>query len=1018
MRKILATLALLSPLGLAVGGGDRPSEVGANVKGAKGLEAALNNLHAPRVLSDPLPPREALKRLTVPAGFTVDLVLSEPEVRQPVFTTFDERGRLWVVQYLQYPFPAGLKVVEYDQYIRAKFDKVPPAPPRHFRGADRITIHESTRGDGTFDKATTLIDGLNIATAALPGRGGIWVLNPPYLLFYPDRDRNDVPDGNPRVHLSGFGLEDTHSVANSLAWGPDGWLYGANGSTCTARVRVDITGSSATTSFMGQVIWRYHPERHVFEIFAEGGGNTFGVVFDDKGRLYSGTNGDARGVYYVQGGYYRKAWGKHGPLTNSYALGFYEFMPHRGNRERFTHTFVEYGGDSLPEALRGKLIAVNPLHNRIQMAHKEEVGSGYRTVEEPFLLTSSDAWFRPVDIRVGPDGALYISDFYEARISHVDPRDNWDRTSGRIYRIRASAAKPAGRFDLAKLSSAELVGLLAHKNRWQRQTALRLLGDRKDRSVLPLLRHNLERNTGQLALESLWALYQCGGFDVTTALRGLDHEDPFVRMWTVRLVGDDRTVTPALAARLTTLAEREGHPQVRCQLASSARRLPASVSLAVLRNLIKHREDVSDPHIPLLIWWALEVRAESDRARLVEFFRDPLFCKEPIAEQYLLERLVERYAMAGGRDNLQACAALLRRAADPEQAGRLLSGLEKAFAGRGINNVPEDFKTAIKHTLAVAGHTSSALTVGLRLGLPSAVDEALRLVGDDKARTEDRVRCIRVLGETPQPQGVPVLLEQLRTAPDLVRVEILTALQRYDDAATGKTVLDLVAVGLPDSTGVRGAAYNLLASRPLWALDLVRAVDAGKIRSSSIPAEVVRKVNLHPNEQLRQLVKKHWGRLSPATSQEKQMEMRQLIRLVRGGAGDPLRGRTVFETTCSKCHKLFGEGGVVGPDLTGYERDNILFWIENIVDPSAAIREEYTTTVVEMSDGRVLTGILAEQDRRSILLRDPEGKEMRLARENIDAMRASPVSIMPEDQMRALTEQQIRDLFAFLMSKR
>src|SRR5207248_9290377 len=183
------------------------------------------------------------KKISLPEVLAVDLVASEPVVRQPLYVTFDERGRMWVVQYRQYPFPAGLKVVSYDQYIRAKFDKVPPPPPRHFRGADRVTIHEDVKGDGSFSKVKTFVDGLNIATAALPGRGGVWVLNPPYLLFYPDRGRTDRAVAKPEVHLSGFGLEDTHAVASSLTWGPDGWLYGAHGSTCTARVKVEITGS-------------------------------------------------------------------------------------------------------------------------------------------------------------------------------------------------------------------------------------------------------------------------------------------------------------------------------------------------------------------------------------------------------------------------------------------------------------------------------------------------------------------------------------------------------------------------------------------------------------------------------------------------------------------------------------------------------------------------------------------------------------------------------------------------------
>ena len=189
-----------------------------------------------------------------------------------------------MVQYLQYPFPAGLKMVSHDGVWRAVYDKVPPPPPHHFRGKDKITIHEDTDGDGVFDRHKTFLDGLNIVTALARGRGGVWVLNPPYLLFYPDRNNDDVPDGDPEVHLQGFGLEDTHSVVNSLCWGPDGWLYAAQGSTVTGHVtRPGLDAGKEPHHSMGQLIWRYHPETRRYEVFAEGGGNAFGVEIDAKG---------------------------------------------------------------------------------------------------------------------------------------------------------------------------------------------------------------------------------------------------------------------------------------------------------------------------------------------------------------------------------------------------------------------------------------------------------------------------------------------------------------------------------------------------------------------------------------------------------------------------------------------------------------------------------------------------------------------------------------------------------------
>ena len=253
--------------------------------------------------------KDAVKQFKIPHDLALDLVLSEPKVTQPVFITFDPQGRLWVVQYNQYPYPEGLKVMGMDHHTRAKFDKEPLPPPSNAKGADKITMFEDTDQDGTFDKSTDVITGLNLITSVAFGRGQIWVLNPPYLLSYPDKNNDGMPDGPPVVHLKGFGIEDTHAVANNLRFGPDGWLYGAQGSTCIANISSEVTKNVA---FNGQAIWRYHPETKVFEIFAEGGGNTFDVEIDEKGRLYSGDNGTDHGQYYKQGGYFVRNLGKHG----------------------------------------------------------------------------------------------------------------------------------------------------------------------------------------------------------------------------------------------------------------------------------------------------------------------------------------------------------------------------------------------------------------------------------------------------------------------------------------------------------------------------------------------------------------------------------------------------------------------------------------------------------------------------------------------------------------------------------
>src|SRR5690606_28857336 len=387
------------------GCGKKPSSEMAQYAANEEVARFMENYEGRGDLTDPdskaTPPEKALSGFSYPDDLELELVLSEPDIIQPLDICFDHRGRLWVVQYHQYPYPEGLKITDIDNHTRVKFDKIPEAPPKGAKGADKITFFEDTNGDGQYDKATNAITGLNIATGVALGRKEIWVLNPPYLLSYPDEDGNGLPDGEPQVNLEGFGLEDTHAVANSLTWGPDGWLYGAQGSTTTANISSEV---SKNVSFLGQAIWRYHPDTQVFEIFAEGGGNNaFNVEIDSKGRIFSGSNGVGRGPYYKQGAYYIKSWGKHGPLTNPYAFRYLPNMPLEGERTRFTHSLIKYEGGSLPEKYHNGMFAINPLHNYVQLTTFREQGSSFSNVDESIILETEDQWFRPVDVKLGPD---------------------------------------------------------------------------------------------------------------------------------------------------------------------------------------------------------------------------------------------------------------------------------------------------------------------------------------------------------------------------------------------------------------------------------------------------------------------------------------------------------------------------------------------------------------------------------------------------------------------------------------
>ena len=966
--------------------------------------------------SEPTPPEEAVKLFKTYSGLEMKIVATEPTVRQPLNMNWDSRGRLWVVQYLQYPFPAGLKVVKYDQYLRAVFDKVPAAPPNHVPGQDKITVLEDTDGDGTFDQAKDVITGLNIVSSVAPGHGGIWVLNPPYLLCYPDKNRDDIPDGDPEVHLRGFGLEDTHSVANSIKWGPDGWLYGANGSTTTGTVSSAV---SKNVSFKGQNIWRYHPETKVFELYAEGGGNTFSVEFDKKGRVFSGSNhGNTRGMHYAQGEYATKSWGKHGPLTNPYAFGYFEHMRHKGQTERFTQAFAIYEGGTFPPEFNGAIIAANSLHNRVWASRLFHDTSTYQTEDIAPLVLTPDRWFRPVDCKLGPDGAVYLADWYDSRLTHVDPRDNWHKSSGRLYRLQPTDYQPLKPFDLVTKSNDELLQTLDHPNRWFRQQAVQVLGERNDPTLLPQLQEIALSQTDSRALEALWTINLCVGLSDELAIPLLNHTDPNLRRWTIRLIGDRREASPSVAASLAELARVEPDAEVRSQLASSAKRLPAEHCLPIVRNLLARDEDLTDLHIPLLLWWAIESKTVSDRDAVLAFFGEEAVWKLPMVQQTVTERLMQRYAMAGGEANLDTCAQLLTLAPDAASKKLLMVGMQQAFRGRKITGLPDSLAKALDEYQKTLGE--SELALALRLGNQDAIKRATAMIADSQVDPDVRLLYIEILGEIKAPQAVRPLLgllsEQGPQAYAIKRVA-LQALMNFDQPEIGPTIVGRMHSSLPPENDVRETAMRVVASRAEWAIPFLEQIDTWKLKKEWVPADVVQQLALHQDKTVQALVKKHWGKIRGGTPAEKQKEMDRVAALLKEGTGNPDRGKELFKKTCAVCHELFGEGGSAGPKLTGYERDNLNFMLLAIVDPSAAIREEYTTMLVVTTDGRTITGLIEDQDTRTLTLRDVKAQKTLINKEDIDILKALDVSLMPENQTKQMSDQEVRDLFAYLMSR-
>lgn len=971
------------------------------------LAISLARSQQPPTATKPLPVQDALAAFTTPDDLAVEPVLSEPDITQPLQLSFDERGRLWVVEYRQYPFPAGLKRLGHDRFWRVVYDKVPPPPPDHFVGKDRVSIHEDTDGDGTFDKHSVFVEGLNIVSSCAKGRGGVFVLNPPYLLFYPDKNDDDKPDGPPEVLLEGFGLEDTHSVANSLRWGPDGWLYGALGSTVSGKVKRYGTKDEPVHS-MGQQIWRYHPERKVYEIFAEGGGNAFGVEFDAKGRVYSGHNGgDTRGFHYVQGGYYRKGFDKHGPLANPYTFGYLNPMK-SPNLKRFTHTFVVNDSVGLPAKYQGHLFAIDPLASKVVLSELTSDGSTFQTRDVGDALATTDPWFRPVDLKAGPDGALYVADFYDQHIAHLRHHEGLiDTDHGRVYRLRAKDAKPTKPTDLGKLTSAQLVEKLRDPNRTVRQTALRLLGDRKDAGVVPALRKAVRDADGQAALEALWALHQTG-LDGATAVVALGHADPLVRAWAVRLVCDDGKVSPELLGSLEKLAGGEKDVEVRSQLGCSARRIAGADGLRVVRALLDADADLADPHLPLVYWWAIEAKAATQRDAVLRLFEDSALWRKKLVAGFVAERLMRRYAQAGSQADLRSCARLLRLAPEEAYAKALLAGFEAGTSGRALANLPRELVDAL------AARGGGSLTLRLRQGQPAAIDEALKTLQEAKAPAKDRAALAGLLGELQEKRAVPVLLGLLDTAKeaDLLQAA-LTALQAFPDEAVATKILGRYKDFAP---AVREVAEGVLVARPAWGFALLQAVEAGSIPAKSLSDDAVRRLTFHKDARLATLVKKHFGGVEGATTEAMRAEIDRLAKVVRSERGDPAAGKKLYGQHCGKCHQLFGEGGQIGPDLTTFRRTDIDLMLLHVVNPSAEIREGFETTVIETADGRVLQGFLVDRDDQVVVLRGADGQTQVIAKAKVEEMNVVRRSIMPENALREFGEQQVRDLFAYLRS--
>ena len=585
--------------------------------------------NAQPIVEKPFSPLEAAKTMQVPKGFNVTLFAGEPDIKQPIGFCIDDRGRLWVAEANNYPDKkAGKK--------------------------DRIIILEDTDGDGTHDKRIVFYDKLEYVSGIEVGFGGVWVMSIPNFYFIPDADYDGVPDGEPVVLLDGFGTHaNSHTIANGFAWGPDGWLYGTHGITNWSLPGKPGTPKEKRRRFEGGV-WRYHPVRHVWEPFAIGTTNPWGIDWNEYGHAFVCNCVNPHLFHIIQGAHYEPARNR---PTGRFA---YERIPTIADHLHFTNTktiragigtpeedaaggghahsgTMIYLGDNWPAKYRGDVFMNNIHGRRINHDRLARKGSGYAASHAPDVMRARDPWFVGVTLAYGPDGGVYVSDFSDTGECHHTR--NTQKHTGRIHKITFGKPKP-WKGDIGKLNILELVKLQSHPNEWFARHARRVLHERQANTSV-LAKTLKSSRSVPLRLRALWALRVTGNLDEKKLEGLLQDSSEHLRAWAIQLLCENRKPSEAARAEFARMAHEDKSPLVRLYLASAMQRLLLKQRVPVLAHLLAHTEDKDDQNLPLMYWYATEPVVAADRVAAVKLLTA---CQIPKVRQFITHR------MATGRD--------------------------------------------------------------------------------------------------------------------------------------------------------------------------------------------------------------------------------------------------------------------------------------------------------------------------------------------------------------------------------
>jgi putative heme-binding domain-containing protein len=718
--------------------------------------------------------------------------------------------------------------------------------------------------------------------------------------------------------------------------------------------------------------------------------------------------------HMIPGGTYKR---QASTSFNPYAYGLLdEICDHTHHKESgWAHAgLIVLEGSHVPREYRGSLL-MGSIHGcSIKRDTLRRNSSTFRAGHAPDFLVSGDKNFRPINMRWGPDGSIYVIDWHDQNPCHQAAPGSWDMTHGRIYKIQRKGAKNTPPPDLGKKSSKELVELLKNDNPWWYRTALRLLAERRDRKVVPQLRAlALESKDDTHCLRGLWGLYAVGAFDEAVARRCLKHKSPWVRSWAIRLLGEAGHVLDKQLERFTELARKDEAPEVRLQLASTARRLIKQDTLPLLHNLMKHKEDARDPCLPLMIWLAYEPRVVAQRDAALSWLRENA-AGNPLVLNSMMPNTIRRLVDAGRRGDLAACVRFLREAKEPAVRLQALRSMVTALQGK-VRSAPDGWKGVLARLEKDNDEEVRRLAGRLAVNFHDlvALGRALVLAKDTLKPVSQRIDAIRDVALVHPPEALAVL--QALVSKDRateVRCEACRALAAYDNKDLPRALL---AGWKNYPAELRIEVVNLLSGRKPWARELLAAVGKKEVARTDLHNNIILRILAFKDANLSKQIEQVWGRIRKTPA-----ELTALIDKMRGNLGRGRasfeRGRKVFEANCAKCHKFEGKGHQVGPELDGAGRD-IEYLLVNILDPNRVVGQPYYLRYVELKNGRTETGLLAAEDDTSITIKVENDVLKKIEKKDIAGkVQILEKSVMPEGLDKGMTVQDFRDLVRYVMA--